>query len=160
MRDVASSPFRIAPTADQRAELERRACSYTGPFCEVQRAKLVLMVAEGATNAEIAVRLGTSPQVVHRWRKRFCERGVRGLADKERSGRPRLYGAEVTTEVKALACQLPATTGAPLSRWSSAELAWSCPTGHRGVHLGGDGVADAPERRHPAVAAPLVDIPP
>ena len=114
MRDVAGSPFRITLTSDQRAELEHRARSYTAPFCEVQRAKLVLMAAEGATNAEIAVRLGTSPQVVHRSRKRFCEQGVRGVADKERSGRPRLYGAQVTTEVKALACQLPASTGVPL----------------------------------------------
>ena len=123
MRDVASSPFRIELTAEQRAELERRARSYTAPFCEVQRAKLVLMAAEGKTNAEIAARLGTSPQVVHRWRRRFCELGTRGLADRQRPGRPRVYGAEVTTEVKALACQLPATTGVPLSRWSSAELA-------------------------------------
>jgi hypothetical protein len=29
----------------------------------------------------------------------------------------------VNVEIKALACQLPATTGVPLSRWSSAELA-------------------------------------
>jgi hypothetical protein len=29
----------------------------------------------------------------------------------------------VNAEIKALACELPATTGVPLSRWSSAELA-------------------------------------
>jgi hypothetical protein len=29
----------------------------------------------------------------------------------------------VRAEVKALACELPATTGVPLSRWSCAELA-------------------------------------
>ncbi len=70
----------------------------------------MLIAAERATNAEIVVRLGTSPQVVHRWRKRFCKQVVMGLADKERSSRPRLYSAQVTTEVKALTCQLPATT--------------------------------------------------
>ena len=118
------------------------------------------MAADGTTIAEIAARLGISPQVVHRWRKRFCELGIGGLADRERPGRPRVYGAQVTTEVKALACQLPATTGVPLSRWSSAELARELVRrGDRCPHLGGDGVADAPGRRHPAVVAPLVDIP-
>ena len=29
----------------------------------------------------------------------------------------------MNAEIKALACELPATTGVPLSRWSSAELA-------------------------------------
>ncbi len=33
------------------------------------------------------------------------------------------FGAQVATEVKALACQLPTTTGVSLSRWSCAELA-------------------------------------
>ena len=61
-------------------------------------------------NNEIAVRLGTSPQVVHRWRKRFSEDGIDGLADRDRSGRPRVFGAEVVMEVKALACELPAVT--------------------------------------------------
>ena len=123
LRHVASSPLRTELTADRRGELESRARSYTLPYWQVVRAKLVLMAADGVANNEIAERLGTSPQVVHRWRKRFAEEGIDGLADRDRSGRPRVFGAAVVTEVKALACQLPATTGVPLSRWSSAELA-------------------------------------
>ena len=117
---MASSPLRTELTADRRGELESRARSYTLPYWQVVRAKLVLMAADGVANNEIAERLGTSPQVVHRWRKRFAEEGIDGLADRDRSGRPRVFGAAVVTEVKALACQLPATTGVPLSRWSSA----------------------------------------
>lgn len=33
------------------------------------------------------------------------------------------FPPEVVIEVKALACELPATTGIPLSRWSTAEIA-------------------------------------
>jgi len=44
---------------------------------------------------------------------------MRGLG---RGGRGRFPPAEVA-EVKALACELPAQTGRPLSRWSAAELA-------------------------------------
>jgi transposase len=115
--------LRAELTADQRAKLESRARSYTLPYWQVVRAKLVLMAADGVAKTEIAQRLGTSPQVVHRWLGRFAEEGIDGLADRDRPGRPRVFGAAVVTEVKALACQLPATTGVPLSRWSSAELA-------------------------------------
>jgi transposase len=119
----ARSPFEIRLTAEERAELERRARAYTDLYCRVTRAKIVLLAADGRTNAEIAARLDTSPQVVHRWRKRFAERRLEGLDDKTRPGRPATFGASVAAETKQLACELPATTGVPLSRWSCLELA-------------------------------------
>ena len=85
--------MRTELTADRRGELESRARSYTLPYWQVVRAKLVLMAADGVANNEIVERLGTSPQVVHRWRKRFAEEGIDGLADRDRSGRPRVFGA-------------------------------------------------------------------
>lgn len=117
------SPFRIELSEPDRRELEKRARAYTSPYCEVVRAKIVLMAADGMGNAEIAARLDTSPQVVCRWRKRFCEKGVAGLAERRRSGRPVSFGPAVAAETKQLACELPATTGVPLSRWSCRELA-------------------------------------
>jgi transposase-like protein len=44
----------------------------------VQRAKLVLYAAEGATNVEIAMRLGMNADVVGRWRKRFHDERLGG----------------------------------------------------------------------------------
>ena len=119
----STSPFQIVLTAEQRGELERRARAYTGPYHWVVRAKIVLMAADGLANNEIAARLDTSPQVVHRWRKRFFDKGLPGLEDDARSGRPRVFSPSVIVEAKQLACELPATTGVPLSRWSCAELA-------------------------------------
>ena len=58
---------------------------------QVVRAKIVLLAAEGMANVEIAARLDTSPQVVHRWRKRFFEQRLKGLEDAPRSGRPRVF---------------------------------------------------------------------
>jgi transposase len=81
------------------------------------------MAANGLGSNEIAGRLDTSPQVVHRWRKRFVVSGLEGLEDHPRSGRPAVFGPAVAVETKQLACELPATTGVPLSRWSCAELA-------------------------------------
>ena len=60
---------------------------------------------------------------VIKWRKRFFAEGMDGLADRKRSGRPRTFPALVVSEIKELACELPATSGVPLSRWSCTELA-------------------------------------
>lgn len=81
------------------------------------------MASDGRTNNEIAARLDTSPQVVHRWRRRFFHEGLDGLEDRPRPGRPAVLAPSVAVETKQLACELPATTGVPLSRWSCAELA-------------------------------------
>ena len=119
----SASPFEIVLTVEERRKLERRSRSYTDSYAQVVRAKIVLFAAEGMANVDIASRLDTSPQVVHRWRKRFFEQRLKGLDDAARSGRPRVFPPSVNAEIKALACELPATTGVPLSRWSSAELA-------------------------------------
>ena len=39
-----------------------------------------------------------------------------------RAARPCVFAAAVVAEVKAIACELPATRGVPVSRWSLAEL--------------------------------------
>ena len=46
-----------------------------------------------------------------------------GLADRQRSGRPRVLAAAVVAEVKAMACEPPEDRGVPQSRWSAADLA-------------------------------------
>jgi hypothetical protein len=75
---VASiSRYRIELSAQQRGELDRRARAYTEPYHRVVRAKIVLMAAGGLANGEIAAPLDTSPQVVHRRRKRFLTRVYR-----------------------------------------------------------------------------------
>jgi hypothetical protein len=84
----SQSPFRIEPTEEQRAILQKRARAHTAPYWEVVRAKIVLLASEGLANKEIAARLDTSSQVVSKWRKRFYEVGLHGLEDRPRSGRP------------------------------------------------------------------------
>ncbi len=87
------------------------------------RAKIVLLAADGLENAEIAARLDAHVGVVSRWRKRFAGEGMAGLADRKRSGRPRVFAAAVVAEVKAMACEPPEDCGVPQSRWSASDLA-------------------------------------
>ena len=82
------SPYPIELTDDERRQLEAAARAYTSPYCDVIRAKIVLLAADGLRNDEIAARLDTPRQIVSKWRKRFYEQRLAGLADLPRGGRP------------------------------------------------------------------------
>jgi Winged helix-turn helix len=85
------SPFRIDLSADEAAELNRRAAKYTLPYFEVVRAKMILMAAAGMDNDQIAARLDTRREVVSQWRKRFFKERLAGLEERARPGRPRVF---------------------------------------------------------------------
>jgi DNA-binding CsgD family transcriptional regulator len=86
-----NSPYDIVLTGREKRELERRARQYTLAYFLVQRAKIVLLAHEGCSNKEIAKRLDTRREVVCFWRKRFYERRLAGLDDRDRPGRPRVF---------------------------------------------------------------------
>ncbi|MGW7245293.1 helix-turn-helix domain-containing protein [Streptomyces decoyicus] len=87
------------------------------------RAQVVLHAARGRSNARIARETGLHLDTVRRWRGRFAQAGLPGLKGRQRCGRPASFTPLQATEVKALACRLPAETGVPISRWSCPELA-------------------------------------
>jgi putative transposase len=59
------------------------------PYALVQRAKIVLLAAEGLSNTLIADKLRLSKPTVGLWRRRFLEQGLVGLYDEQRPGGPR-----------------------------------------------------------------------
>jgi transposase len=113
----------ISVTAGDRRRLTTLAFSRTAPYQQVIRARIVLAAACGHSNNAISRHLGVSVDTVRCWRGRYAEAGLAGLTDRPRSGRPPRLSPLQIAEVKALACQLPAETGVPLSRWSCPELA-------------------------------------
>jgi len=82
------SPYGIVLTKDEQQQLRHLAGSYTSPYCDVIRAKVVLLAAQEMGNDEIGRRLDLPRQVVSKWRKRFFHEGLDGLADRPRGGRP------------------------------------------------------------------------
>jgi transposase len=82
------SPYRIVLSDEERTVLESMARSYTSPYWQVTRARMVLLAADGLRNDEIAARLDCQRQVVSQWRKRFFEQRLAGLEDLPRRGRP------------------------------------------------------------------------
>jgi transposase len=117
------SAHQIVVGAGQRRLLLARVRRASGEHRDVLRARIVLAAADGATNAAIARNLGVTDDTVRKWRRRFCQRGLDGLRDRPRTGRPRRFAATVVAEVKALACELPAHSDVPLAKWSCPDLA-------------------------------------
>lgn len=85
------SPFRILLSREEVAELTRRAGKYTLPYFKVLRAKMILLAHRGLSNDQIAEHLSTRREIVSMWRKRFFEQRLRGLDDRPRPGRPRVF---------------------------------------------------------------------
>ncbi|MGH3698307.1 MAG: helix-turn-helix domain-containing protein [Pseudonocardiaceae bacterium] len=120
----------LALREGDRGRLEALARSASARPSLAQRARIVLMSAEGLTNTEIARRVGsTRPTVIH-WRSRYATGGINALTDLPRSGRP-----AVVDELAVVATTLadggrpPAHLG--VSHWSSRLLAQ-----HLGISFG------------------------
>ena len=110
-------------TAAQRHRLKQRAHGHKTAYRDRIRALIVLAAAAGHGTAVIAKLVGVSIDTARKWRARFAAAGMDGLTDRPRSGRPRRFSAVQRAEVTALACELPATRGVPLSKWSCLDLA-------------------------------------
>ena len=108
----------VTLTAAERTTLTKRACGAKTSHRDRLRAQIVLAAACGRDNARIAADLRITVDTARKWRGRFAGRGLEGLADLPRSGRPRRISELTRAAVVALACQLPAATGVPLSRWT------------------------------------------
>jgi transposase len=96
-----------------RGALEQLAHSRTAQARIVERARLLLAIAEGRRPSQVAKDLGLSRPTVYTWIHRFNEQGLPGLADRPRSGRPHTYTAEQRAAVIAAALTDPKSLGLP-----------------------------------------------
>src|SRR3954470_19099615 len=109
------------PEADRR-ELTRRARDRGAPARAGERARIVLLAADGVPGQQIAERVGCAEGTVVTWRGRYAERGLAGLADLPRSGKPSPLPEALRDRVLTLTLTEPPTSlGA--THWSSRLLA-------------------------------------
>lgn len=73
----------------------------------VLRAGIVLKAAEGQKTGEIASALGIRPATVSKWRTRFAQKGLSGLMDAPRRGKPHTYNEETEKRILAMLDQPP-----------------------------------------------------
>src|SRR5262245_31377570 len=76
-------------TDDERTTLQAWARRPTTAQRLATRARIVLACAEGLRNDQVAPRVGVDRITVGKWRRRFLERRLDGLADEPRPGAPR-----------------------------------------------------------------------
>ncbi len=82
-------PIKISLSTDELKELQKILHSRTVIASFQERAKIVVFASQGLTNIEIAEKMEISRYKVSRWRKRYAEYGIIGIAhDAKRSGRP------------------------------------------------------------------------
>src|SRR5260370_12658570 len=74
---MASSDIMFS--GDHPLELSRIAQSRSLPAGYVFRARLILLLAEGASFSAIKQRLGTTAPTISRWKQRFLTSGIDGL---------------------------------------------------------------------------------
>jgi len=125
-------PPSVDLTDEERGELEGLARRHKTGQQAADRARIVLLAADGLNNSAIARQLALEPDTVRLWRQRWLR--VTGvaladlpvaarLADAPRSGTPARITPEQVCRIMALACEAPSGSGRPISQWSTTELA-------------------------------------
>lgn len=110
-------------SAEEEQALGRLTRARTAPVRTVERARIIALAQKGMRAPVIAAELGCSIAVVHRWLARFNDRGLDGLADAPRSGRPATYPPEAVGELIAASLTDPQELGLPFASWTLDRLA-------------------------------------
>ena len=109
----------LALTVEERATLERWARRRTSSQALAERCRIVLACAAGASNTEVAQRLGVARPTVIKWRSRFVARRLEGLADEPRPGARR----KTDEQVERVLVSTLETTPKDSTHWSTRSLA-------------------------------------
>jgi transposase len=125
--------IRVRDAGDQeKEELGRMARSRTAGAGLVRRAQIVVHALEGLKAPEISARVGLCGATVRHWLKRFNARGLQGLEEDVRVGRPPTCTAAQRGAVINTALTPPADLGLPFASWTLDRLV---------AHLAGQGIA-------------------
>ena len=109
-------------TPEERQALEQLAASRTAQARLVERARILLAIADGRRPVQVARDLDVCKPTVYTWIHRFNDRGLAGLEDRPRAGRPPTYTAEQRAEVLAAALSDPKGLGLPFGCWTLDRL--------------------------------------
>jgi putative transposase len=89
----------LTVNAEDRLQLESIARSQSLPAGLVKRAQMVLRMADGESNTDVARRYRVSRPTVTLWRTRYRERGISGLHSELKPGRPRSTSEEQVAQL-------------------------------------------------------------
>jgi len=120
---------------EQRKMLDKIRRSRTEQARRVQRAKILLMASDGATDAEVASAVGLNRNSVRNTISKFGSLGIEAaLGDLARPGRPALIGDDDKAWLISIACTKPKDLGYAQELWTNRSLA-----AHIHAHCAGAG---------------------
>ena len=100
--------YTVALLDEQRWHLQQVISGGTASARMVNRAHILLLADEGATDATIAAALHVSPATVARTRRRYVLDGLTAaMNERPRAGTPRTFTGKHEAMVVALACSTP-----------------------------------------------------
>jgi len=121
---------KISLSSEQQQELEKRSKSRTLPQKVVWRAKIILMASQEKSNSIIARTLNVSrPTVIH-WRNAFMKKGLEGLKDLSRPGRPPILSNKTIKDIISSTMIKPKNA----THWSTRTMAKQKGVSHMTVH--------------------------
>src|SRR2546425_2650555 len=118
MANLAAPPLHVSD--EQRARLEAWSRSRAIPQRQVQRAKIILLAAQGTPNHDIAALVDCSQPTVRLWRSRFKAAGLAGLEEAEGRGPKFVYTEKDVARVVSTTLRRPPEGS---THWSSRTLA-------------------------------------
>src|SRR5258708_27237194 len=96
---TAHEPFQLPPQERDRLQQIVRTTSLSAGL--VRRARVLLLLADGVSLRQIQAQTGMSPRRIQHWKRSWRQKGLDGLLDAPRSGRPKKL--TVAQEVAILA---------------------------------------------------------
>ena len=109
-------------TDEERQALEQIARSRTEAIRRVERARIILALADGEKARAVAQQFKVCEASVHYRRKRFNEAGLAGLEDLPRSGRPETYDETQRGQMVLAAKTHPEQLGMSFGHWTLDRL--------------------------------------
>jgi transposase len=103
----------------QRRELQRVANASTSTTREARRARIILLRADGHSQAEVATKVGVNRPVVVQWERRFRRQGLSGLREAKGRGRKVSLSSDQVARVLQEAVRPPQGR----TRWSVRSMA-------------------------------------
>jgi putative transposase len=115
-------------TTEQHEELTALSRAHSTPQKLAERARIVLLAADGVSVTETAQQLGLWRKTASLWRKRWrgadaAKSVAERLSDAPRCGAPGKFTPEQVCAILALACEDPKDSDLPISQWSQSEVA-------------------------------------
>ena len=121
-RRMPTATLELTLTDADREDLQRLVRATTTPAGIARRAHCILLLDTGAPYSTVCDALGVTDRFIARWKRRFAESGILGLADAPRAGRQE-HRIRPAVEARILRLTQETRPPAPLTHWTSRRLA-------------------------------------